>query len=225
MIPELGIILDAGTGIYRARDLIQTSELHVFLSHAHLDHCIGLTYFLDILFEKDVASLKVYGQRTKLEAIQKNLFAPDLFPVVPPIEWTPLASNFSLSLGAGCVSWTELCHPGGALGYRLDWPEFSLAFITDTTASQDAGYIDFIRDVDVLIHECNFPDGYENLALKTGHSCLTPVAQISRAANVGRTVLTHFNALDDSPLPVNPQVVHEIFASISLAEDQLVIEV
>ena len=37
MLPEIGVILDAGTGIFRARDLIQTDHLDIFLSHVHLD--------------------------------------------------------------------------------------------------------------------------------------------------------------------------------------------
>ena len=46
MIPEAGILLDAGTGIFRARDLIGTPTLDIFLSHVHLDHSVGLTFLL-----------------------------------------------------------------------------------------------------------------------------------------------------------------------------------
>ena len=59
MLPELGVILDAGTGIFRARDLIQTKHLDIFLSHVHLDHVIGLTFLFDILHEKNVERVTV----------------------------------------------------------------------------------------------------------------------------------------------------------------------
>ncbi|HEY5311264.1 MAG TPA: ribonuclease Z, partial [Pirellulales bacterium] len=38
MLPEIGVVLDAGTGMYRVGPLLCTDELHIFLSHAHLDH-------------------------------------------------------------------------------------------------------------------------------------------------------------------------------------------
>ena len=44
MIPELGIIFDAGTGMFRARDLIQTKTLDIFMSHVHLDHSVAVSY-------------------------------------------------------------------------------------------------------------------------------------------------------------------------------------
>ena len=69
--------------------------------------------------------------------------------------------------------------------------------MTDTTAAPDAPYIDDIREVDVLIDECYFSDGAEELAAMTGHSCLTPVLQVAAEARVGRLVLVHINPIAD----------------------------
>ena len=49
MLPEVGVVLDAGTGFYRVREHLRTSELDVFLTHAHLDHVVGLTYLFDVV--------------------------------------------------------------------------------------------------------------------------------------------------------------------------------
>ncbi len=46
MLPELGIVLDAGTGMFRVHDHLQTDTLDIFLSHAHLDHILGLTFLV-----------------------------------------------------------------------------------------------------------------------------------------------------------------------------------
>ena len=48
LLPECGVMLDAGTATYRAADYLQTSELDIFLTHAHLDHIIGLTYLFSV---------------------------------------------------------------------------------------------------------------------------------------------------------------------------------
>ena len=60
MLPELGIIFDAGTGIFRARDLIQTDTLDIFLTHIHLDHCVGLTFLYDVLYQKEMRRVTVH---------------------------------------------------------------------------------------------------------------------------------------------------------------------
>ncbi len=49
-----GVVLDAGTGIYRLTPLIQTDTLDILLSHAHLDHVVGLTFLLDVFFQRPV---------------------------------------------------------------------------------------------------------------------------------------------------------------------------
>ena len=37
-IPELGLVLDAVTGMFRMADYLQTTQLDVYLSHSHPDH-------------------------------------------------------------------------------------------------------------------------------------------------------------------------------------------
>ena len=49
MLPELGIVLDAGTAMNRAAAVPATPQLDIFLTHAHLDHVVGITYLLDVL--------------------------------------------------------------------------------------------------------------------------------------------------------------------------------
>ena len=81
MLPELGIVLDAGTAMYRVRDHLVTPELDIFLTHAHLDHVIGLTYLFDVVQGKDIRRVTVHGAPEKLAAVRTHLFAEPLFPV------------------------------------------------------------------------------------------------------------------------------------------------
>src|SRR3990172_9283348 len=148
MLPEIGVILDAGTAMYRARRFLSTSELDIFLTHAHLDHVIGVTYLIDVVRDKNVARVTVHAERDKLAAIDEHLFAEELFPVKPPCEFLPLAAEVPLGHG-GRLTHFALEHPGGAIGFRLDWPGRSLAYVTDTTARADAKYLDAIRGVDL----------------------------------------------------------------------------
>jgi len=195
-IPEANLMLDAGTGLFRVEKLLDQEEISILLSHAHLDHVFGLTFLLDYVAVTPLRKIHVFGERAKLEAIQKHLFHELLFPVLPPIEWHPiedLGQEFPLN-GARC-RWFPLDHPGGSVGYRIDWPGLSLAYVTDTTASPQSEYWREIQGVDWLIHECNFSDEWIDLAIKTGHSWTSAVLANVAEAGIPRLILTHINPL------------------------------
>ena len=223
MLPELGLVFDAGTSMFRVRDYLQTATLDIFLTHAHLDHVVGLTFLLDVLYGHSMVAVRVHGEPHKLAAIEKHLFSEHLFPVPPPYTAVPLEDEVWLPDG-GSIHHFQLDHPGGSVGYRIDWPDRSMAYVTDTTAAPDAPYIDIIRGVDLLVHECNVPDGMEALALMTGHSCTTPVAQVAAAAGVGRLVLVHVNPLSKDDDPVGLSIARRIFPATELGLDQMAIE-
>jgi ribonuclease BN (tRNA processing enzyme) len=222
-LPEAGVVLDAGTGFYRVRDYSTTPRLDVFLTHAHLDHVVGLTYLFDVLHAQGIERVVVHGQEDKLQAVRQHLLAEPLFPVALPCEFAPLVGPVELPYG-GTVSWFPLAHPGGAVGYRLDWRTRSLAYVTDTTASKDAAYLPRIRGVDLLVHECNFVHAQEELARRTGHSCTSAVAEAARAAGVGRLILVHFDPLADPEDPIDLAAARRIFPATELGRDRMAVD-
>lgn len=223
MLPELGVVLDAGTAMYRVRDFLATETLDVFLTHTHLDHVIGLTYLFDVLWERETGRVTVHGEAEKLAAVESHLFDPAMFPAKPKFETRELAAEVPLP-GGGRLTHFPLRHPGGSVGFRLDWPGRSLAYVTDTTARSDADYLEKIRGVDLLVHECHFADGWEEQAELTGHSCLTPTVELAAAAEVGRLVLTHINPLADPRCPLDLASARAIFSEVTIAEDNMAIE-
>jgi ribonuclease BN (tRNA processing enzyme) len=223
MLPEVGVILDAGTAMYRSRRFLSTPTLDVFLTHAHLDHVIGITYLIDILRDKNVKRVTVHAEADKLAAIEEHLLAPALFPIRPPCEFQVLAPQVRLPQG-GQLTHFALEHPGGAVGFRLDWPGHSLAYVTDTTARAGATYSDAIRGVDLLVHECYFPDSKAEFAVLTGHSVTTPVAQLARAVGVGRLVLVHVDPQIEEADSIQLDAARAIFPLTQLGQDMMEID-
>ena len=99
-----------------------------------------------------------------------------------------------------------------------------MAYVTDTTASVDAAYVEQIHAVDLLVHECNFRDREEEWAVKTGHSFTTAVAQVAAKARVKRLVLTHFDSLDESDDPIDLATARRIFPATELGYDKMAID-
>ena len=230
-LPEAGIVLDAGTGLYRAAPLIKSDTVRIFLSHAHLDHTFGLTCLLDIFAKKKLRKVFVYAEQAKIDAIRTGMLHPLMFPAEIPIEWIPLESmrDDTMVIGKATIRWFPLLHPGGSIGYRIDWPKLSLAYVTDTTAQSDSAYWDVVRGVDWLIHECNFNDKEREFAKMTGHSWTSEVLQGAKRAKVQNLVLTHLQPVSESNDPLDLAQVLSKHLDIGpdrvmVAEDQLCIE-
>ena len=223
MLPELGVVFDAGSAAYRIADYLETDSIDIFLSHAHLDHVVGLTFLFDVINGRKIERITVHGEPEKLDAVCRHLFSEFLFPVKPPFDTKVLQSRTLLADGA-VLTHFPLKHPNGSVGYRVDWPDRSLAYVTDTVAAADADYVEKIRGVDLLIHECNFGDDQPEQAELTGHSCITPVAQVAAAAEVGRMVLVHLNPLLEKDADLNVASARQIFPNIEMGVDRMELE-
>lgn len=126
-LPESGILLDAGTGMFRLPSRLQTDTLDILLSHAHLDHVVGLTFLLGILYQRPVATVRVWGERAKLDAVRTLLGSELIFPIALPVTWHAIDENKSetaspLSVAGTTVTWRPQEHPGGSVAYRIEWP-------------------------------------------------------------------------------------------------------
>ncbi|MDZ4689447.1 MAG: MBL fold metallo-hydrolase [Planctomycetaceae bacterium] len=222
LLPEIGVAFDAGTSAFRIADRLVERSLNLFLTHAHLDHICGLSYLLVPLIQNRIDRCTVWGNQQTLAAVETHLFSEPVFPVKPRFELRELTDR--IAVPSGVVTHHPLHHPGGSLGYRFDGDDGrSFAYITDTITVPD--YVDFIRGVDVLIHECYFPDSDQSWCEPTGHSHTSAVARQAATANVQRLYLTHIdpNRPDDDPIGL--ATAHAIFPATELAEDLLEIDV
>ncbi|MAT16464.1 MAG: metal-dependent hydrolase [Planctomyces sp.] len=218
--PEIGVLFDAGTSAYRVLEMRQTDEIDIFLSHAHLDHIVGLTYLLVPIHNRKLTA-RLHARAEDILAIKLHLMANAIFPVDIAFEYCEWSGSVDLG-PRGKVTSTELKHPGGSLGYRVDWKDKSFAYITDTSSLDT--YVDFVRGVDLLLHESYFRDGDEEIAEMTGHSCTSQVTKIAKAAKVKRLGLIHIDPFKIEDDPVGLDVARQVFPETFIPEDKQIIE-
>ena len=227
-LPESGIVLDAGTGFFRVADLIQTPTLDILLSHAHLDHVAGLTFLLDVLHQRPVERVRIWGVKEKLDAIREHLFSECLFPVRLEAQWCEIDALEQFTVGDCRVTWRPQQHPGMSVGYRLEWAGgTSLLYLTDTIGDVSAEASLWYRGADLMMHECYFSAERAEWAAKTGHTWTGRVAQIAAAAVPKSLLLTHVNPLDPNPGVMLTEVSQGLMGCdipVSLADDRGIIE-
>jgi ribonuclease BN (tRNA processing enzyme) len=218
ILPEIGVVLDAGTGMCRIGEHLQTEQLDIFLSHAHLDHISGLTYLVNLVPDNVLMRTTLHATAEKLAAVREHLFAEAIFPVAPPFCFAPLVDSFALP-NDGTLRHFPLMHPGGSIGFRLESSGHSMAYITDTTAEVGANYVEKIRGVDLLVHEAYFANDVNDLPSSTGHSSLGRVAQVAAAAKVGRLVIVHIDPQisDDSSFDLT--AARRVFGDTTIGVD------
>ncbi|KLU05918.1 CAMP phosphodiesterases class-II:Metallo-beta-lactamase superfamily [Rhodopirellula islandica] len=226
-LPQSGVLLDAGTGIFRLPELIQTDHLDILLSHAHLDHVVGLTFLLDILYQRPVKEVRVWGQAEKLAAIQEHLFHESLFPVALPVSWNSIDEQSEWDLHGTKMSWRLQEHPGGSVAFRLEAarpdstpsdPPAVLVYATDTLGAEDPETLQWMSGADLLMHECNFDDQNQKWAEKTGHCYLQKALQIAVQTQPQRLLLTHINPIAELQLDAE---VPSLQCPIEIATDGL----
>jgi ribonuclease BN (tRNA processing enzyme) len=245
-IPELAITLDAGTGMYRMADYLQADQFDVYLSHDHPDHTWGLDYLEFVFWRKRVREAIARGST---ETVLPTRFDPPGEPgcrvrvhLAPEhlesvqylvrkgysrrlIEYVPLKAAEQLTPETRLTSFpVEHRKDQSCFGFRIDHSGGSLAYVTDTYGEPGASYVDKIRGVDVLLHDCLMPDHRAEMARRVGHSHITPVAQLAVEAQVGRLVLIHLSAL--RPEVGEPEIdrAHSIFPQTEVAFDGMEID-
>lgn len=200
------IILDAGSGLFRFAEpkvnklLGKSAEIHLFLSHYHLDHTFGF-YGSFILFSGKKVS--VFGPR------EKQVFSEFVKMRHFPVNYSKVHNNFSWKKvipGRNKIADYEVFvrqqfHRGeGSLAYRLEFPDKkSLAYITDSEPNTES--IEFVRGVKILLHE-HEKEGekstyYKGIKLsklyEDGHVTIQGAAVIAKAATVKKLYLIHHN--------------------------------
>lgn len=201
------VIIDAGTGIRRLGEKLEEERggrplyLHIFLTHFHLDHIMGIPSFRPLYSSK--ATLTFYApappEETKkyLSIIMGGRFFPADFKETPSKKIFKIAPEKDFYLGELQISSYPLRHPQGSIAYKIEADRGSIVFATDTEHPEgglDERLIAFAQGAEVFIYDAMFtPEEYESCKKGWGHSTWLAGTQVAREAGVQRLYLSHYN--------------------------------
>ncbi len=203
------IILDAGTGIRplgAAMGDESFDELHIFLTHLHLDHLQGLGFFRPLF--RPGANVHIWGPASPVQSLADRIaiyLSPPLFPVrladIPSNITFHDAPEEAVTIGSATVRAANVTHQGPTVGYRIEEHGRTLAYLPDhepslgmPIAHQPPSWIsghEVAVDADVLLHDAQYGDDEYPAHVGWGHSSIEHVMAFAHKADVDMTVLFH----------------------------------
>jgi len=206
------LVLDAGTGI---RNLGLTlagavPQLHILLTHLHLDHIQGLMFFAPCF--RPQTEIVVWGPSSPEASLQDRI-ARYISAPLSPVEVRELPCDVSFrdapasewEIGSARLRAASVTHRGPTLGYRVSEGEDSLCYIPDhepglgsNLAELPSEWIsghDLACGASLLIHDCQYTDAEYPQHVGWGHSPISDALVFARRVEARRTLLFHHDPL------------------------------
>jgi phosphoribosyl 1,2-cyclic phosphodiesterase len=203
------LVLDAGTGIRALGVAINrdpVDELHILLTHLHLDHLQGLGFFRPLF--RPGADVHLWGPASPVQSLADRIaiyLSPPLFPVrladIPARVTFHDAPEEAVTIGSATVRAGKVTHRGPTVGYRVEEGGWTLVYLPDHEPSigvhlsdKSAEWIsghDVAHGADVLFHDAQYSDHEYPEHVGWGHSCIEHVMEFASKAGVRSVVLFH----------------------------------
>jgi ribonuclease Z len=222
LIIDKKILLDCGEGTVSALNSNQIpvkNIKHIFLSHLHADHWMGLISLLWQIgiYEQCYPAPKIYvpiGMKAHIEAILDHSFSPlHKLNFDPEISELSIISS-SLELENYSISWIQVQHDPICYAYKFN---NEIIFSGDTGPCKALN--SFIKEIPRLVHEATMPDSYTDFAHKVNHSTPIDCAKIAKSAGVKKLYLYHLPDISEEQEMSFISDAQTIFSSIHILHD------
>ncbi len=199
------LVFDAGTGIRPAGLALVESgvkDFHLFFTHFHYDHVIGLPFFAplyDPSIRLEIWSGHLAGKMSTQDML-RDLMREPWFPVEISIC---RAAWISRDFHSGDIikPWPDvtvrtgsLNHPGGCIGYRVEFDGRAVAIISDTEHVEgelDPAVLTLIEGADLVIYDSAYTQAEMIKRRGFGHSTWQQGVRLCKKAGVKQLALFH----------------------------------
>jgi phosphoribosyl 1,2-cyclic phosphodiesterase len=164
------VLCDLGSGARpfaqqaMARHGATPQTYHIFMSHMHWDHIMGLPFFTPAYIPGN--RLFIYGGHPGLEAALRRQHGAPSFPVdfsalAATIEFITLQPEVDHQVAGMTVRTLLQRHAGDSFGYRFSANGKSVVYTTDSEhkladPAETMRFVEFFRDADVVIFDAMY---------------------------------------------------------------------
>jgi cAMP phosphodiesterase len=180
LLVDHDILLDAGTGLTN----LSITELvridHVFVTHCHLDHVVGLALLVDAVQGRRAGAVTVHATEQVIASLKEHLFNWVLWPdfgtipdaCQPVLLWAPHAADAMLELGGRRLKAYPVNHTAGSSAYLVSVPHSGFLFTGDMSESFELWRsVRHESGLSKVIVDCSFANADIEIARKSMHFC------------------------------------------------------
>ncbi len=231
-------ILDSGTGIKAFGDHLikegrRAMKGHIMITHPHWDHINAIPFFTPLYiqgneFEFIGANQGDLSMREIISAQMDGIYFPiELKEFAARVYFRDLGEE-TFDVEGITVHSKLLSHPGRCLGYRFEYKDRSICYITDNelypegTHAHNPHYeqqlADFCRGTDALITDSTYTDEEYKTKVDWGHSCISKVAELAHNAEAKTLYLYHHDPnQNDAAIDAKNEMAQEWLAKAESA--------
>lgn len=181
------LLIDCGSGVLaKLQNILHPEELDaVLISHYHPDHIadIGVLQHARLIqgfLGKEMSTLPLYGHQFNQSEFSKLTYKE----ITKGIAYDP---NRVLNIGPFQVSFLKTDHPVPCYAMRIEAGGKAVVYTADSSFKEP--FIDFSKEADILLCECNFY-GHQNGKV-AGHMTSIEAGKLAKEAMVKQLILTH----------------------------------
>lgn len=204
--PAQSIIIDGGSGIRGlGYELMNGAcgkgqgEVHIFFTHFHWDHLIGLPFFTPIFVPGN--RIHVYGVQPDLEKVFRVVFQKPFFPVPyeslgASIEYHQLEPRKPFQLGDLTLTPYQLDHPDPCWGYRIESGGKVFSHCVDTECSrasrEELGQdLPLYQGVDLMLFDAQYTIMESIEKVNWGHASASVGLDLGMREGIKRMLFMH----------------------------------
>jgi phosphoribosyl 1,2-cyclic phosphodiesterase len=211
------VLCDMGSGarpfgqqVLARHGLSAPQTYHVFMSHLHWDHIMGMPFFTPAYIPGN--TVRIYGAHPELETAFRRQQAAPSFPVDfsilrASIEFIRLEPGTTYDVAGMRVDLLRQRHGGDSYGYRFASNGRTVVYSTDSEhkladQSETAQFVEFFRDADVVIFDAMYSLA-DAISVKAdwGHSSNVVGVELCQMAGARNLCMVHHEpALGDDAL-------------------------
>ena len=207
------VVCDMGSGLRpfgqaaMAQRAGKAQTFHVFMSHLHWDHIMGLPFFVPGFIPGN--RVVVYGSHRELESALRRQQEPPSFPVSLDtifegrVEFVHLEPGVPHQVAGMTVTTMLQRHTGDSYGYRFEAQGKVLVYSTDSEhpladPAHTERFVHFFRDADLVIFDAMYSLA-DAISVKAdwGHSSNVVAVELCQLARARHLCMTHHEPVFD----------------------------